>query len=143
MTPRTAPAIPIARPQIGEEEQREVLQVLNSGALVAGRRVAAFEEAFASYVGVSHGVATSSGRPALQVATLALGIGARERVVTTPLSFAATSNAIVHAGAQPVFADVDPETGNLDPAAVEAVLKQGGVRAILPVHLYGLPANMP
>jgi perosamine synthetase len=143
MTPRTAPAIPIARPQIGEEEQREVLQVLNSGALVAGRRVAAFEEAFASYVGVSHGVATSSGSAALQVATLALGIGAGERVVTTPLSFAATSNAIVHAGAQPVFADVDPETGNLDPAAVEAVLKQGGVRAILPVHLYGLPANMP
>ncbi|MGH2405405.1 MAG: DegT/DnrJ/EryC1/StrS family aminotransferase [bacterium] len=141
MTPRTATAIPIARPQIGEEEQRQVLEVLTSGALVAGRRVKAFEEAFAAYLGVPHAVATSSGSAALQVAMLALGIGPGDRVITTPLSFAATSNAIIHAGAQPVFVDVDPTTGNLDPDAVEAALGAGGIRAILIVHLYGLPAD--
>ncbi|MGH2376005.1 MAG: DegT/DnrJ/EryC1/StrS family aminotransferase [bacterium] len=143
MTPRTVTAIPIARPQIGEEEQRQVLEVLTSGALVAGRRVKAFEEAFAGYLGIPHAVATSSGSAALQVALLALGVGAGDRVITTPLSFAATSNAIIHAGAQPVFVDVDPTTGNLDPAAVEAALVSRGARAILIVHLYGLPANTP
>lgn len=142
MTPRTAAAIPIARPQIGEEEKRQVLQVLDSGHLVAGPRVAEFEAAFAAYIGVPHGVATASGSSALQVAMLALGIKAGERVVTTPFSFAATSNAIVHAGAQPVFADVDRDSYNLDCGAVEAVLRRGGIRAILLVHLYGLPADM-
>ncbi|MBI3997809.1 MAG: DegT/DnrJ/EryC1/StrS aminotransferase family protein [Armatimonadetes bacterium] len=142
MTPRTAAAIPIARPQIGEEEKREVLDVLNSGALVAGRRVAAFEAAFAAYLGVPYAAATSSGTAALQVAMLALGIGPGDRVVTSPFSFAATSHAVIHAGAEPVFADVDPATCNLDPNAVEAVLRRGRVRAILAVHLYGLPADM-
>ncbi len=142
MTPRTAAAIPIARPQIGEEEKRQVLQVLDSGHLVAGPRVAEFEAAFAAYIGVPHAVATASGSSALQVAMLALGITSGERVVTTPFSFAATSNAIIHAGATPVFADVDPESCNLDPDATEAVLRRGGIRAILLVHLYGLPADM-
>ncbi len=142
MTPRTAAAIPIARPQIGDEEKRQVLEVLNSGVLVAGRRVAEFEQAFAAYLGVPHAVATSSGSAALQVAMLALGVGAGDRVVTTPLTFAATGNEVIHAGALPVFADVDPATCNLDPGSVEAVLRQGGVRAILAVHLYGLPADM-
>jgi len=142
MTPRTAAAIPIARPLIGEEEKRQILEVLDSGALVAGRRVGAFERAFADYVGVAHAVATSSGSTALHAAMLALGIGAGDRVVTTPFTFAASSNAVIHAGAQPVFADVDPATGNLDPGAVEAVLREGGIRAILVVHLYGLPADM-
>ncbi len=142
MTPRTAAAIPIARPQIGEEEKRQVLQVLDSGRLVAGPRVAEFETAFAAYIGVPHAVATASGSSALQVAMMALGIKAGERVVTTPFSFAATSNAIIHAGATPVFADVNYGSCNLDPHAVEAVLQHGGIRAILPVHLYGLPADM-
>jgi dTDP-4-amino-4,6-dideoxygalactose transaminase len=143
MTPRTAAAIPIARPLIGEEEKRQILEVLESGALVAGRRVGAFERAFADYHGVAHAVATSSGSAALQVAMLALGIGPGDRVVTTPFTFAASSNAVIHAGAQPVFADVDPGTGNLDPGTAEAALRAGGVRAILVVHLYGLPADMP
>ncbi len=142
MTPRTAAAIPIARPLIGEEEKRQILEVLDSGALVAGRRVAAFERAFADYVGVAHAVATSSGSTALHAAMLALEIGPGDRVVTTPFTFAASSNAVIHAGAQPVFADVDPATGNLDPGATESVLREGGVRAILVVHLYGLPADM-
>lgn len=143
MTPRTAVAIPIARPQIGEEEKRQILAVLESGALVAGPRVAAFESAFAAYVGVPHAVATSSGSAALQVALLALGIAPGDRVITTPFTFAASSNAIIHAGAQPVFADVDLATYNLDPGAVEDLLRDGGARAILVVHLYGLPADMP
>ncbi len=142
MAPRTAAAIPIARPQIGEEEKRQVLEVLASGSLVAGRRVAAFERAFADYVGVAHAVATSSGSTALHAAMLALGIGPGDQVVTTPFTFAASSNAVIHAGAQPVFVDVDPATGNLDPTAVEAVLRKGGIRAILVVHLYGLPADV-
>ena len=143
MPPRTAAAIPIARPLIGDEEKRQVLEVLNSGVLVAGRRVGEFEQAFARYLGVPHAVATSSGSAALQVAMLALGIGAGDRVVTTPFTFAASSNAVIHAGAQPVFVDVDPSTCNLDPGAVEDVLRRGGVRAILVVHLYGLPADVP
>lgn len=143
MTPRTAAAIPIARPLIGEEEKRQILEVLESGALVAGRRVGAFERAFAEYIGVPHAVATSSGSAALHAAMLALGIGPGDRVVTTPFTFAASSNAVIHAGARPVFADIDPATGNLDPEATEAVLRAGGVRAILVVHLYGLPADMP
>jgi dTDP-4-amino-4,6-dideoxygalactose transaminase len=142
MTPRTAAAIPIARPQLGEEEKRQVLRVLDSGILVAGPRVAEFEAAFAAYLGVSHAVATSSGSTALQAALLALGIGPGDRVVTTPFTFAAPSHAVIHAGADPVFADVDAATGNLDPDATEAILRGGGVRAILVVHLYGLPADV-
>ncbi|MDR7484232.1 MAG: DegT/DnrJ/EryC1/StrS family aminotransferase [Armatimonadota bacterium] len=142
MTPRTAAAIPIARPQIGEEEKRQVQDVLDSGILVAGPRVAAFEAAFAAYLGVPHAIATASGSSALQVAMLALGIGPGDRVLTTPFTFSASSNAVIHAGAHPVFADVDPATCNLDPEAVEPVLRRGGIRAILVVHLYGLPADM-
>jgi dTDP-4-amino-4,6-dideoxygalactose transaminase len=142
MTPRTAAAIPIARPQIGEEEYRQVQRVLESGVFVAGPRVAEFEQAFADYIGVPHAVATSSGSTALQVAVLALGIGPGDRVITTPFTFAASSHAILHAGAVPVFVDVDPATYNLDPNAVEAVVRRGGIRAVLVVHLYGLPADM-
>ncbi len=143
MTPRTAAAIPIARPLIGDEEKRAVLEVLSSGVLVASRRVAEFEQSFARYVGVPHAIATSSGSAALHAAMLALGIGPGDRVVTTPFTFAASSNAVIHAGAQPVFADVDPLTGNLDLTATEDVLRDGGARAILIVHLYGLPADAP
>jgi dTDP-4-amino-4,6-dideoxygalactose transaminase len=143
MTARTAAAIPIARPQLGEEEKREVLRVLDSGTLVAGPRVAEFEAAFAAYLGVPCAVATSSGSTALHAALLALGVGPGDRVVTTPFTFAAPSHAVIHAGAEPVFADVNPATGNLDPGATEALLRSGGIRAILIVHLYGLPADAP
>jgi dTDP-4-amino-4,6-dideoxygalactose transaminase len=143
MTPRAAAAIPIARPHIGEEEKQQVLRVLESGTLVAGPRVAEFEAAFADYLGVACAVATSSGSTALHVALLALGIGPGDRVITTPFTFAAPSHAVIHAGATPVFADVEADTGNLDPNAVEDLLRRGGYKAILVVHLYGLPANMP
>lgn len=139
---RMAVTIPLARPLIGHEERERILQVLDSGILVADRVVREFEEAFAAYLGVPYAVATSSGTAALQVALQALGIGRGDRVVTTPFSFAATSHAVLHVGAEPVFADVDPHTYNLDPDAVEAVVRRGGIRALLVVHLYGLPADM-
>lgn len=135
--------IPIARPLLTDEEKRRVLDVLDSGQLTAGPRVQEFELAFSTYLGAAHGVATSSGTAGLIVALEAAGIGPGARVVTTPLSFGATANAILHAGAEPVFADIDPRTFNLDPGAVQDVVAQTpGVRAILPVHLYGLPCRM-
>ena len=139
---RTAVTVPIAQPIIGQEERRRILEVLASGILVADRMVREFEDAFATYLGVPHAVATSSGTTALQVALEALGIGAGDRVVTTPFTFAATSHAVVHAGARPVFADVDPRTFNLDPAAVEVAVRESGARALIVVHLFGLPCDM-
>jgi len=139
---RTAAKIPIAHPFIGDEERQRVLEVLASGILVADRMVREFEEAFAAYIGVPHAVATSSGTTALQVALEALGIGAGDRVITTPFTFAATSHAILHAGARPVFADVDPQSGNLDAAAVDEAVRREGAKAVLAVHLYGLPADL-
>ncbi|HKJ59104.1 MAG TPA: DegT/DnrJ/EryC1/StrS family aminotransferase, partial [Halobacteriales archaeon] len=98
---------------------------------------------FADYCGASHGVATANGTAALHAALEGLGIGAGDRVVTTPFSFVASANAVRLAGATPVFADVDPETYNLDPDAVESALqREDDVAAVLAVHLYGRPAPM-
>lgn len=133
--------IPIARPVISDGEKRRVMAVLDSGMLVAGAQVKAFEAAFGAYLGIEHAVATSSGTTALQVALEALRIGPGDRVVTTPFTFVATSNAILHAGATPVFVDVDPVTYSLDSAAVEQAAK-AGARAALCVHLYGMPCRM-
>lgn len=140
MTTRTR--IPIAKPLITDEEKRRVLEVLDSGRLVAGAQVRAFEEAFASYIGVPFAVATSSGTTALQVALEALEIKPGDAVITTPFTFVATSNAILHAGAKPVFVDVDARTFNLDPNKVEDAVRRERVKAILCVHLYGLPADV-
>jgi dTDP-4-amino-4,6-dideoxygalactose transaminase len=139
---KTRARIPIAAPLIDEEDKRRVLEVLDSGRLVAGPRVRAFEEAFAGYLGAGYAVATSSGTTALQVALEALGIGPGDRVLTTPFTFVATSNAILHVGAQPLFVDVDPVTYTLDPNQVEDVLRRERVRAILCVHLYGLAGHL-
>ncbi len=139
---KTGQFIPIAKPIILDEDKRRVLEVLDSGMLVAGTQVREFERAFAKYIGVSNAVATSSGTTALQIALEALGIGEGDRVVTTPFTFVATSNAILHARATPVFADVDPQTSNLDPGAVEDAVRRDRVRAILCVHLYGLPCDL-
>ncbi len=138
----TRPFIPIAKPIILEEDKRRVLEVLESGMLVAGTQVREFERAFAKYIGVANAIATSSGTTALQVALEALGIGEGDKVVTTPFTFVATSNAILHARATPVFVDVNLQTYNLDPQAVEEVVRRERVRAILCVHLYGLPCDL-
>ena len=136
--------VPIAEPAIGEEERERVREVLDSGMIADGEEVRAFEREFATTCHVDHGVATSNGTTALHTALRACGIGEGDTVVTTPFSFVATANAVRFCGAEPVFADVDPDTYNLDPTAVrEAIEIRGGdVDAILPVHLYGLPAPM-
>ncbi|MEX0766249.1 MAG: DegT/DnrJ/EryC1/StrS family aminotransferase [bacterium] len=139
---RTQHRIPIAKPMITDDEKRRVMEVLDSGRLVAGAKVKEFEHSFADYLGAGSAVATSSGTTALQVTLEALGIGAGDTVITTPFTFVATSNAIIHAGARPLFVDVDPHTYNLNPQAVEDAFKREKARAIVCVHLYGLPADL-
>ena len=135
--------IHIAKPQIGQEEKDAVCRVLDSGMIANGSVVTEFEQKFASYVGLGHGIATTSGTTALEVAFRALGIGAGDKVLTTPFSFIATANSIIYDGATPVFADVDPETYNLDPKKAEQVLNTvPGIKAILVVHLFGRSCDM-
>jgi dTDP-4-amino-4,6-dideoxygalactose transaminase len=134
--------ISIADPDIGPEEHRRVHDVLESGRLADGPTVRSFESEFASFCGVDHGVATSNGTTALETAIRAVGLGEDDTIVTSPFSFIASANAIQLAGPSVAFADIDPETYNLDPEAVRTVLDDREVDAILAVHLYGLPAPM-
>ena len=136
-----APSVPFAPPLLGDKEIAEVVATLESGWLSTGPRVAAFEEAFAAYAGARHAIALNSGTAALHLALLASDIGTGDEVVTTPLTFCATANAIVHTGARPVFADIDPVSWNLDAAAAAAAFTPK-TRAILPVHYAGRPADM-
>lgn len=133
--------IPISKPFIGQAEKQAVLEVLDSGMLVQGPRVAALEAEFASICGTRYAVATSSGTTALHVALLAHGIGPGDEVITTPFTFAASVNAILYVGARPVFADIEEDTFNINPALVEAAITPR-TRAVLPVHLYGYPCDM-
>jgi dTDP-4-amino-4,6-dideoxygalactose transaminase len=133
--------VPLSRPLIGEQEKAAVLRVLESGGLAQGARVAEFEQHFAAYIGVAHAVATSSGTTALHLALLAHGIGPGDEVITSSFTFIASPNAVLFTGATPIFADIDPVTFNLDPAAVERAITPR-TRAIMPVHLFGLPADM-
>ena len=133
--------IPIAKPLIGQEEIRGVIDVLQSGTIAEGPRVKQFEEAFASYIGTKHAVAVNSGTAALHVALLARDIGPGDEVIVPPFTFIATANAVLFAGAKPVFADVEPGTFNIDPAEIEKKITRR-TRAIIPVDLYGRPARM-
>lgn len=136
--------IPIADPQLGKAERTAVLDVLDAGDLAAGEEVTAFEDAFAEFCNVEHAVATTNGTTALHTALVAAGIGEGDTVITTPFSFVATANVIRLAGAEPVFADIDPTTYALDPAAVEERIKErnGDIDAIMPVQLFALAADM-
>ena len=116
--------IPVAKPLIGEEEIKEVEKVLKSGFIAQGPKVAEFEEAFASYVGVEHAVAVSSGTTALHLSLLAAGVKPDDEVITTPFSFAATGNCALYVGAKPVFVDINPETFNLDPEQIEGAISK-------------------
>ena len=133
--------IQMSRPTFGPEEERAVLDVMRSGQLAQGERVREFERAFASATGAEFAVATSSGTTALFLALLAHGVGPGDEVITSPLTFIATANAIVHAGAVPVFADVDESLG----VSVAAVARLIGprTRALVPVHLHGNPCDLP
>jgi dTDP-4-amino-4,6-dideoxygalactose transaminase len=134
--------IPIARPLIGDEEIVAVVSVLESGQLAQGSVVADFEEEFAAYCGVKHAVATSNGTTALHVAVLAHNIGPGDEVITVPFTFIASANSILFTGARPVFVDIDPMSYNMDPDLIEAAITPR-TKAIMPVHLYGNPADMP
>lgn len=133
--------IPISRPIIGDEEKSAVMAVLESGMVVQGERVRELEDRFARLIGVRHAVAVSSGTAALQLALQAHDIGPGDEVITSPFSFVATANSIISVGATPVFADVDEDTFNLDPARVEELVGPR-TRALMPVHLYGQPCDM-
>lgn len=133
--------IPIAKPIVADEEVEEVLKVLKSGFIAQGPKVAEFEEKFAEYIGVEHAVASSSGTTALHLSLLAAGVGPGDEVITTPFTFAATGNSVLYVGAKPVFVDIDKDTYNLDPEKIgEAITEKSKV--IMPVHLYGQPADM-
>ena len=133
--------INIANPLIGPEELAAVSRVLASGQLAQGPQVDAFEEAFAEFVGTGEAVAVASGTEALRLALLALGVGPGDEVVIPAFTFVATATTVMMCGAVPVIADVDAENFCLDPAAVEAAITER-TRAVMPVHLYGHPADM-
>ena len=125
-----------------DDLMRAAEEVLASGEYILGERVRRFEDEVARYVGGGHAVGVASGTDALMLALKAVGVGPGDRVLTTPFSFFATAGAIVNAGAVPVFADIEPDTLNLDPAKAREVLEGGDIRAIVPVHLFGLPVDL-
>lgn len=133
----------ISKPHIGEEEIEAVKSVLKSGKLAQGEKVKEFEDLFANFISVEHAVAVSSGTAALHIALKAHGVGdeGRDEVITSPLSFISTANSILFVGAKPVFADITEDDFNINP---EDVLEKitSRTRAIIPVHLYGHPAEM-
>lgn len=159
----TTMQIPMASPDLTDAEREAVAQVLQSPVLSIGPQVVAFEKAIATYVGAGHGIAVNSGTSGLHVCVIAAGVGAGDLVMTTPFSFIASANCIMYERAIPLFIDVDPQTGNIDPnlvAEATSDIMRGGaaaarwlprqvpnsainqLRAILPVHSFGQPADM-
>lgn len=139
--------IPLAKPHLGEEEIEAVSQVLRSGIIASGPMVRRFEEEFAAYIGVRHAIAVANGTVALHAALLGVGVEPGDRVVTSPFTFIATANAILHAGAVPVFCDIDPATYNMCPDSLEKTLQRLAdagtpAKVVMPVHLFGLPCDM-
>ena len=128
-------------PRIEEDEIREVVSTLRSGWISKGPRTREFELAFRKYQGTKHAIAVNSCTAGLHLALIAAGIRKGDEVITTPLTFAATANVIVHVGAKPIFADVERRTMNLDPKEVERKMTRR-TRAIIPVHLAGRPCEM-
>ena len=133
--------VPYFRHDLGAAELASLAKVLEGDILTTGDAVTEFETRFAALLGLRHALAVTSCTGALHMALLALDIGPGDEVITTPMSFVATSTAIIEAGATPVFVDVEPDTGNLDASRVEAAITER-TRAIMPVHLYGLMCDM-
>jgi dTDP-4-amino-4,6-dideoxygalactose transaminase len=128
-------------PAIGDDEIEAVAEALRSGWLTTGPRAAELERRFAEYVGARHAIAVSSGTAALHLSLVALGVGPGDEVITTPITWPATANVVVHAGARPVFADVRPDDLNIDPEQAAALVTPR-TRAVVPVHLAGQPADL-
>lgn len=141
MKQNNIPQIPLANPIFDKEMETAALNALWNDRFVLGEEVHKFEEEFAEYCGSKYAVSTSSGTEALRLSFVALGIADSDQVVTTPLTFIATSNAVLQSGATPVFADNDVDTYTIDPDQIEKRITKN-TKAILPVHLYGYPCNM-
>ena len=133
--------IPIARPDIGQEEIAAVTEVLQSGMIAQGKRVAELEERWAAYTGAKHAIAMGNGTLALMSIFSGLGLGPGDEVITVAHTFAATANAILYTGATPVFVDIEPDTYLIDAKRIAAAITPR-TRAIVPVHLFGLVADM-
>jgi dTDP-4-amino-4,6-dideoxygalactose transaminase len=127
---------------VGEEEKALVWSAMETGQLAQGARVAEFEKRFAEFVGAPHAVAVSSGTTAIHLALLAAGIGEGDEVITVSFTFTASASAVLHAGARPVFIDVDPVSFTMDPSLIESAITPR-TKAIMPVSLYGNPADLP
>jgi perosamine synthetase len=133
---------PVAEPELGEEELKNVIEAVRSGWISGrGRFVEEFEEAFSRYIGVKYGIATSSGTTALHLALVALGVGPGDEVIVPDLTFVATINAVIYTGAKPVIVDIHPDYWCIDPDKLEKAITPR-TKAIIPVHLYGHPCDM-
>ncbi len=141
MSPSTTMAVRFAPPVVGPAEIDEVVAALESGWLSTGPRVRQFETAFAAYTGAPHALALNSCTAALHLALIAHEIGPGDEVITTPLTFCATANVAIHAGATPRFADIDADTWNLSPSAAAAAVTSK-TRAVVPVHFAGRPVDV-
>ena len=133
--------IPLASPMFDEEMETVAINALRNERFVLGEDVHKFEDEFARYIGTRYAVSTSSGTNALHIAYLALGLGCGDEVVTSAFSFVASANTVLHAGATPVFADVDAKTFNVDPEEMKRCVTKRA-KALVPVHLYGYPCDM-
>src|SRR5262245_51569833 len=139
--------IPMSQPDITSAERAAVLDVLSGATLALGPRLDLFERGLAAYVGAPHGVGVSSGTAGLHLCVVAAGVGEGDAVLTTPFSFVASANCVLYERARPVFVDIDPVTLTIEPNALEAaarklVARRGRLKAILPVHVFGHPADM-
>lgn len=133
--------LPYALPMFDDREISEILDTIKSNWVSKGPKTVEFEKRFAEYLGVKHAVAVNSCTAALHTALVAKGIGSGDEVITTPLTFAATANTIIHTGAKPVFVDVDPDTYNIDVLKIEEKITEK-TRAIIPVHYAGQACDM-
>jgi perosamine synthetase len=136
------PDVPLARPVLGEAEEQRILAVIRSGQLSLGPLLDEFEGRFAEWLGAPLASAVSSGTAGLHLALRAVGVEDGDEVLTSPFSFVASANAAIYERARPVFADIDPRTLNLDPEAAAAAITPR-TKALLPVHIFGYPADMP
>ena len=142
MSANGAESIPLAQPVLGEREEQLVLEVLRSGRLSLGPMQERFERSFADWIGVPEAIAVSSGTAALHLGVRALGWGRGDEVITSPFSFVASANCLLYEGVKPVFCDIDPFSFNLDPAAAAAHVGEA-TAGLLPIHIFGYPANLP
>jgi len=134
--------IPVAEPEIGEEELKKIMEAVKSGWVSSkGPFIKEFESRFSGYIGMKYGIATSSGTAALHLALIALGIGKGDRVLIPTLSFVSVANVVIYTGAEPVFVDSHPEYWCMDPSKIEGRI-DNQTKAIIVVHLYGHPCDM-